>query len=210
MLEHVRPQYAKQFRCIGSDCEDTCCHGLDVVIDKPAYQKLRSLPGFQPQVNEHFVVLDNHPTESQYARIKFTSSCTCPFLSADRMCGIQQAHGAYFLPDVCAGYPRVTQRIDGLSETALLLSCPEAARLVLLNPTLVPSDHNNRPRYFGFSRSAAPLAKANGSPHQYLWDIRGFTLLLLQDRTYPLWQRRVRLFFRPGRYEAGTNSRASS
>jgi lysine-N-methylase len=189
MLEHVRPRYAKEFRCIGSACEDTCCHGLDVVIDKPAYEKLQSLPGFQHRVNEHFVVLPNHPTDSQYARIKLTPSCTCPFLSADRMCGIQQEHGEYYLPDICASYPRVTQRIDGLSETALLLSCPEAARLVLLNPSLLPPEASNLPRYLRFSRTDGPPAKANGTPHQYLWDIRGFALLLLQDRTYPLWQR---------------------
>jgi lysine-N-methylase len=189
MLESVRPHYAKEFRCIGSDCEDTCCHGLDVVIDKPAYEKLQSLPGFQPRLNEHFVVLANHSTDSQYARIKLTPSCTCPFLSVDRMCGIQQEHGEYYLPDICASYPRVTQRIDGWSETALLLSCPEAARLVLLNPTLLPPDEGNLPRYLRFSRTAGPEAKANGSPHQYLWDIRGFALLLLQDRAYPLWQR---------------------
>ncbi len=189
MLEHLRPQYAKEFRCLGSDCEDTCCHGLDVVIDKVAYEKFQSLPDFQPRVNERFVVLANPPTDSQYARIKLTPSCTCPFLSADRMCGIQQEHGEYYLAEICASYPRVTQRIDGLSETALLLSCPEAARLVLLNPTLMPPDESALPRYLRFSRMAGPVAKANGSPHQYLWDIRGFTLLLLQDRAYPLWQR---------------------
>lgn len=189
MLEHLRPQYAKQFRCIGSDCEDTCCHGLDVVIDKTAYERFQSLPGFQPRVDEHFVVIANNPTDSQYARIKLTPSFTCPFLSPDRICGIQQQHGEYYLADICASYPRVTQRIDGLSETALLLSCPEAARLVLLNPSLLPFEESALPRYHRFTQMASPSAKANGSPHQYLWDIRGFTLLLLRDRDYPLWQR---------------------
>ncbi len=188
MLQHLRPRYAKGFHCIASRCEDTCCHGLDVVIDKTTYEKHQSTPG----VNEHLVVLTSSPTDSQYARIRLTPSFTCPFLSPDRLCRIQQEHGEHYLAETCASYPRVTRRVDGLLETALLLSCPEAARLVLLNPNLMPPDQtatSARPRYHRFSRMADQMAKPNGSPHQYLWDIRGFTLLLLRDRTYPLWQR---------------------
>lgn len=125
MLDSLRPHYAKAFRCLGSICDDTCCHGLDVVID-------------------------------------------------------------------CATYPRLTQRIDGMRETTLLLSCPEAARLVLLNPKLIPSDdaaNGNLPRYHRFSGIGSQPACANGSPHQFLWEVREFTLLLLRDRAYPLWQR---------------------
>jgi lysine-N-methylase len=189
MLEHLRPQYAKQFRCIGSDCEDTCCYGLDVVIDKTAYERFQSHPDYQPRVDEHFVVITN-PTEAQYARIQLTPSFNCPFLSGDRLCAIHQEHGEYYLPEVCASYPRVTQKIDGLNETALLLSCPEAARLVLLNPNLLPSEETALPRYHRFTQMVAgQAAQTSGSPHQYLWEIRGFTLLLLSDRVYPLWQR---------------------
>jgi lysine-N-methylase len=189
MLEHLRPHYATQFRCIGSDCEDTCCHGLDVVIDKTAYQRFQSHPAFQPRVDEHFVVITN-PTDAQYARIKLTRSFTCPFFSVDRLCSIQQKQGEYYLADICASYPRVTQKIDGFSETALLLSCPEAARLVLLNPSLVSFEETTLPRYHRFTQMVAgQAAEANGNPHQYLWDIRGFTLLLLCDRAYPVWQR---------------------
>ena len=90
MLQHLRPQYSKAFRCIGSECEDTCCHGLDVVIDKTAYEKFQYLPGFQPHL-EHLVVITS-PTDSKYARIQLTPSYTCPFLSAERLCSIQQEH----------------------------------------------------------------------------------------------------------------------
>ncbi len=191
MLDHLRPQYAKEFRCLGSECEDTCCHGLDVVIDRRAYEKYQYLPGFQPQM-QHLVRITMNPSDSQYARIQLTPSFCCPFLSPDRLCGIQQEHGEYYLADICTSYPRLTQRIDGLRETSLLLSCPEAARLVLLNPNLHPSDDvgtSNHPRHHRFSRMVSQPAGANGSPHQCLWDIREFTLLLLRDRAYPLWQR---------------------
>ena len=188
MLEHLRPQYAKEFRCIGSDCEDTCCHGLDVVIDKVGYDRLRSLPEVQAQVQRHFVILQDG-RESQYARIQLTASYTCPFLSAQRLCTLHREHGEYYLADICATYPRLTQSIDGLREVSLLLSCPEAARLVLLNPNLLPDEAADSARYERFIQMAQKPVRQNGSPHQFLWDIREFALLLVRDRDYQLWQR---------------------
>lgn len=189
MLHHLRPHYAKAFRCIGSDCEDTCCHGLDVVVDQASYERLHSISGFASQAEQHLAVIDN-PSESKYARIQLTTSFTCPFLSPERLCSIQKEHGEYYLADICANYPRVSQRIDGLRETALLLSCPEAARLVLLNPDLLPmEDSPPNLRYQRFTKARASSASGNGSPHRFLWEIREFTLLLLRDRSYPLWQR---------------------
>ncbi len=185
MLDYLRPQYAKAFRCIGSDCEDTCCHGLDVVVDKAGYDRLRSLPDLQEEM-QHFVILPN-ASESLYARIQLTGSYTCPFLSAERLCSVQQKHGDYYLANICATYPRVSQRIDGLPETSLLLSCPEAARLVLLNPNLLPDVPADSARYQRFLQTGR--VHLNGSPHQFLWDIREFSLLLVRNREYPLWQR---------------------
>jgi lysine-N-methylase len=192
MLEHLRPQYAKAFHCIGGECEDTCCHGWDVPIDKATYEKYRSTPGFRPGVDEHLVLITRNPSDAEHARIKLTRSLTCPFLAADRLCSIQKEYGEDYLSVVCSSYPRATRRIDGLMEKALFLSCPEAARLVLLNPNLMQLDGSvtgDRSPYYRFLLVGEQPAKANGSPHQYLWEIRSLCLLLLQDRAYPLWQR---------------------
>lgn len=42
MLDNLRPQYAKRFRCIGGACEDACCSGWAVTIDRSTYQKYES------------------------------------------------------------------------------------------------------------------------------------------------------------------------
>jgi lysine-N-methylase len=191
MLEHLRPQYAKEFRCIGSACEDVCCHGLDVTIDKETYEKYQAIPRLQ-HLLEHIAVNTGSRTEATHARINLNSSMTCPFLSRERLCGIQQEFGDEYLADICSSYPRVTRRIDGLIERSLLLSCPEAARLVLLNSNLTrpdPAVTGDRSPYYRFLLMGEQSARPNGSPHQYLWEIRGLSLLLLQDRGYPLWER---------------------
>jgi len=40
----VHLDYAERFRCIGSACEDTCCKGWGIPIDREAYEKYRNLP----------------------------------------------------------------------------------------------------------------------------------------------------------------------
>ena len=39
------PQYVRKFACIGGACEDTCCQGWRVPIDKETYKKY-AWPGF--------------------------------------------------------------------------------------------------------------------------------------------------------------------
>ena len=40
----IRPTYAESFRCIGADCEDTCCQGWSVPIDQVTYEKYQDFP----------------------------------------------------------------------------------------------------------------------------------------------------------------------
>jgi lysine-N-methylase len=191
MLDHLRPQYAKGFRCIGAECEDTCCHGWNVVVDKGTYEKYQSNSDLRLLSDKHLVLITISPTASAHALIKLTPSFDCPFLAADRLCSIQKQHGEEYLPEGCSTYPRVARRIDGLMEKALSLSCPEAARLVLLNPSLMQADKSATggcSPYYRFFLMASS-ADNNGSPLQYIWEIRSLSLLLLQDRAYPLWQR---------------------
>jgi lysine-N-methylase len=42
----LRPEYAERFRCISPTCEDSCCVGWRVDIDKATYMKYQSIsPG---------------------------------------------------------------------------------------------------------------------------------------------------------------------
>jgi len=47
-------------------------------------------------------------------------------------CGIHRDYGSDFLGDACHFYPRVTRAFDDTVTTTLALSCPEAARLMVL------------------------------------------------------------------------------
>lgn len=189
---NLRPQYTKAFRCIGSECEDTCCHGFAVAIDKATYLRYEGSAEFRPELETHFARIEENATDSAFARIRLTPDSNCPFLTRDRLCGIQIKHGSEYLSEVCVSYPRTSRRIDGLIEKALYLSCPEAARLVLLNPNLMKletDEGGGGSPYQCLLKTGEQPERTNASPHAYLWEIRSFTLLLIRDRSYPLWQR---------------------
>jgi lysine-N-methylase len=191
-VSELQPHYDKEFRCIGPECEDLCCRVWNVFIDKSTYDKYKAIPRLKPLVDEHLVLISN-ATDSKYAQINFPApSHTCPFLAADQWCSIHKEYGPSYLSPICDSYPRMQGSIEGMTEKPLHLSCPEAARLVLFQPNLVPIERDvtgDRPRYLPFLRMADQPPKNNGSARKHFSNIRTFSLLLIQDRAYPLWQR---------------------
>jgi lysine-N-methylase len=190
MRDHIRPLYAKNFHCIGGKCEDNCCHGWDVSIDRETYEKYQTNPVLRIALQESSA-LSSRPTEATFAIFKPTASSNCPMLLADGLCRIHKEHGESNLPKTCSNYPRTTKRIDGLFENALVLSCPEAARLVLLDPELLPRKIGaaENGKYTGLLTLEDDSTPASEKPMRYFWEGREFSLALVQDRQYPLWQR---------------------
>jgi lysine-N-methylase len=184
----VRPEYAERFSCIGSACEDTCCAGWTVTVDEASYRKYASLPDgpLRSLVDPSFLLTSNEVKKAYpdyFASVRMLPSGGCPFLSEERLCRIQVELGESYLCRTCAAFPRYVQTIDDLKETELSLSCPEAARLVLLNRNLLPSAAG--PGY----RMTWDETAADQSFRLYFWPIRDFVLNLIQNRKYALWQR---------------------
>jgi lysine-N-methylase len=187
----TRTEIAQDFRCIGAACEDTCCQGWSVPIDASAFEKYRNLPAspLRILIQENMVRTPQSadPAEAAnpavFAHIRMDAANQCPMLSADRLCRIQTEHGAEFLSHACATYPRIVHQAAGIQETALSLSCPEAARLVLLHLE-APAAPSPRTA----AEAGAPIRSAE-SPAAWFWPIRESVLVLVLNRAYPLWQR---------------------
>lgn len=197
----VRPDYADSFRCIGSTCEDSCCAGWQVAIDEATYEKYQSVsPGPLRVLLDANVVRTSEDTgnkiPSAFARIKLLPSAECPFHNAERLCQIQVELGERFLSQTCATYPRRTFVIDKLADKTLTFSCPEACRLVLLNPDLFTSSTG------AVHRMNWDDTKDDPTLVSYFWPIREFVVGLIRNRTYPLWQRMFLLGLFSRRLEA--------
>jgi lysine-N-methylase len=168
-----------------------------VPIDEAAYQKYKGLPdGPLRTLIDASILLSPDGAKNadgtvraepaSFARIRMTGSNQCPLLTEDRLCRIQTECGEASLSATCGLYPRIAQTLGGRQEWALTLSCPEAARLVLLNPVLLNPD----PLALAERRGIQTADDGGGdAPFSEDHRIREIVLALVRNRAYPLWQR---------------------
>jgi len=191
--QKIQPLYGGAFHCIGTECEDSCCHGMSVLVDKKTYEGYQAFPDEKlgVLVKEYVSILPAGASESLYARIKPNALNECPFLSAERLCGVQKEYGSGLLSATCSTYPRALNRVENELEISLYLSCPQAARQVLLDTdsTRVVGDASSGQfRTDQFSQLAGgdgPIHK----PMRYFWEVRDLVVAMIQDRKRPMWQR---------------------
>jgi lysine-N-methylase len=190
----ITPTYAAAFRCIGPNCEDPCCGDWDIPVDKTTYLQYQNfLPEKLGSVVQHFVFKNAAGApDNLYAQIYREPSGCCPFLGADRLCGIQKEYGHQLLSATCSIYPRSFSRVDGELEGSLSLSCPEAARNVLLSPGFMQIEGDLLSGDFR-TDNCFELAK-NGSkfthkPYLSFHTVRSLLMSMIRDRSRPLWKR---------------------
>jgi len=193
-VKRLQPRSYHAFRCIGADCEDTCCVGWIVQVDKSTYENYQHCddPELGPRLHQLVTINAPHPSDDNYARIALDGPA-CPFFS-EGLCGIQKKLGEEYLSIMCSAYPRVMNVVDDVLQRSLDLSCPEAARIVLLDPDPMQFDEDEGPVHDQRLANLSVLRTSNGKsdkPYEHFREIRGFVIWLLQYRAFPLWKRLV-------------------
>lgn len=190
------PQYMHKFKCIGSDCEDTCCIGWNVLIEKKTYKKYRNCKNQElkqlltKKINRN----RTNPSDTNYAKIEMEKGSICPFLSENKLCKIQLILGKDYLSTTCDTYPRSFNFVNGILEKSLTMSCPEAVRMALLNHSPMEFDYIEEHYDLKKIIYTEVDTKKNDTlltPQKYFWEFRIFTIDLLQNRKYELWQRLI-------------------
>jgi lysine-N-methylase len=189
----ARPSYAAAFECIGASCEDTCCKGWPIPLDQATYKQYRSFPEDRlgSVVTQYVKIAVNAPP-SHFAKIAQAASGACPFFNADHMCDIQKEYGPKLLSTTCSTYPRALNRVHGVLEGSLLLSCPEAARNVLLDPYLLERAGDLDAGQFRTDRVVRLASNQTASiqkPYDFFDAVRQALIRTVRDRSRPLWQR---------------------
>jgi len=192
----LQPGYAATFKCISSDCEDTCCRGWQVTVDKDTFDRYKHFPDedIRQRLKRH-IIAQADAGQEDYAGIKMPGPA-CPFLTPDRLCRIQEIGGEGYLSLTCANYPRNYNLVNGRLELSMDLSCPEAARLALLGSSkmqFVEAGIASATRIGDCPvvDSADPLLC--GGIHGCFDEIRSFVLSLVQNRSHCLEDRLVML-----------------
>lgn len=190
-VKRLQPRSYSAFRCIGADCEDTCCAGWIVSVDQQTYEAYQRVEDSElgPPLRSLVTINTESASSDNYARIVL-SGPECPFL-AEGLCSIQKKLGEKYLPVMCATYPRVLNMVDDVLELSLDLSCPEAARLVLLDPRRIEFEEDHEERQPSRMANISALDSVAGAekPFEHFHRIRSWIVELLSDRRYTLWKR---------------------
>lgn len=191
--QKIQPLYGSAFHCIGTECEDSCCHGMSVLVDKKTYEGYQAFPEEKlgALMKQYVSILPVGATDSLYAKIQPDALGRCPFLSAERLCGVQKEFGSELLSATCSTYPRALNSVEDELEVSLYLSCPQAARQVLLDADSTwavgdaTSGHFRMDQFSRLTSGDGPIHK----PTRYFWEVRDLVVAMIQDRGRPLWQR---------------------
>lgn len=120
---YTYPHYYKKFHCTASECEDTCCAGWEIMIDKKSLEKYKKVEGsFGNRL--HNSINWKEGSFSQYHH-------RCALLNEENLCDLYTEMGPDSLCKTCRTYPRHIEEFDGVREYSLCMSCMEAAKIVL-------------------------------------------------------------------------------
>lgn len=155
-MEIFYPAYYKDFHCIAADCPDSCCKEWTVDIDPETAGYYLSLPGSLGDTLRSVI------TQEDAAFAMTIQNGRCPMWQQDGLCRIQAELGHDALCQTCREFPRLRHDYGDFVELGLELSCPEAARLILVCDTsdlvCVTQVGNFQPEYdsqdMAFLRSA--------------------------------------------------------
>ncbi|MBP2021811.1 lysine-N-methylase [Clostridium punense] len=180
------PEFLLNFNCIGSQCEDTCCHEWEILIDKNTYYTYKKSKNklIKEKFNSSVGLNGKSNNDGNYAKIVLDDNKRCAFLNKDKLCLIHSELGPESLCYTCKIYPRIYNKVGQAFEESLSLSCPEVARLALLNRnkmSFTEIDINVK-----FETYCTNTVNKN---EDIFWLLRMFTIDVLQNRNFELWER---------------------
>lgn len=118
------PDYYKEFTCKADQCEDTCCAGWLIAVDKRSLKKYRAVRGDYKKILRKRI---------NWCRGTFRQDKNkrCAFLNDDNLCDMYIHLGKDSLCRTCRLYPRHIEEFEGVREMTYSISCPEVARILL-------------------------------------------------------------------------------
>ena len=107
-MELTIPHYYRRFRCIASECPDTCCAGWEIVIDDRTLNRYRKIRGpFGKRVRASI---------DWKKKIFRQKDRRCAFLNRDNLCDLCLEQGSESLCRTCRLYPRHIEEFEDCRE----------------------------------------------------------------------------------------------
>ena len=84
-----KTSYYDDFKCIGSECPNSCCVGWEIDLDIKTFQKYKDL--HDSNINK-CISVNQKPTYDKFAKIKNVKDQRCSFLDKNNLCNIQKKY----------------------------------------------------------------------------------------------------------------------
>lgn len=193
------PEYVKEFKCIGAECEDDCCHGWSVFIDKDSYDSYKEDKNIEmkEKYDKYLEKNENSTFSFDYGIMKMKENGKCPMQEDSGLCTIHKNYGEKKLSHTCWLYPRSVTKFLNSFEVSLLLSCPEVVRkgllreekmkFVLLDENTIPLERRE------IVRKIVDNKDLDSGYKKYLSDIRTCVIEILQNRSVKIEDRLIYL-----------------
>ncbi|MBN1066936.1 FliB family protein [Clostridium botulinum] len=186
-VKMIYPSYIERFQCIGGKCEDNCCIGWDIDIDKETFKKYHKVKDetmkkmFQKNVHNNKYCTNE---DLDYGRIKLNKVKRCPFLDDENYCLIQGKFGEDYLSSVCTQFPRVLNKVDDHYEICLDSACPEASRIILGSKEKIEFKESEKSlgKYTMSGVLNTRSSEFKDTPIKYFKEIRDFSIKIVQNR----------------------------
>lgn len=191
LIRKKYPKYLKEFKCIGGECEDSCCIGWDIDIDKVTFRQYYKVKDQEMKKMFQKNVHNNEYCQSpdvDYGKVKLKKDKRCPFLDECNYCVIQSKLGEEYLSNVCTSFPRILNKIDGYYEMSLDVSCPEAARILLSKEEGIEFGESEETlgKHIISSEIDTKYKEFNNLPIKYFKEIRDLSIEIIKNRKFDL------------------------
>lgn len=166
------PDYYQDFKCIADKCEDTCCAGWQIVIDRETLKKYTKIKG---DFGKRMFRSINWFTKT----FKQDKEKRCAFLNDRNLCDLYLNQGEKGFCKTCREYPRHTEEFEGVREITLSISCPEVARILM--------NRMEKVHFFSYEKEGEEEYE-DFDPFLYsiLEDARKEMLAILQNREFSI------------------------
>ena len=124
----TKPNRDKDFRCLASNCPDTCCAGWEIVVDEDSAARFLAMEGeLGERMRAALITVDG---ETQLRR---REDGRCVLLNEDHLCDLYAACGEGSLCRTCHLHPRFVAEYGARREVMPGLSCPAWIGIYLLD-----------------------------------------------------------------------------
>lgn len=203
IYNYLMPRYMTEFRCVGPECEDTCCKSdWNIALDKKtamAYlncpkESIRNMAKKIIKISENS---NNHKLLYGVIGPQEDGNVLCGFCSKEGLCEVHSKLGEKALSKTCYTYPRNINIINGQREISAQLSCIEVAKKVLLDENSLEFvegklSFNEEQLITHLKLDTRCIFKCE-EHEKIFWDLRLLILRILSNRAYLVEDRLVYL-----------------